>query len=242
MGRFCAKFWFIMKKKQHDDVMRWKPFPHYWPFVMGTTGHRWIFHKETIMRSFEAFFVVSLNRFLTVEHTIELSVIWHDMKLTVLGVIVMKLKIDIWPNSIQFVTLWTLQIMKNIYHVEIATNKGIFIWSVSNKFRRNLNQCWMVLRGFLKLFLKYWLTPNWHFKTILIRCGPLCHWNGNVIILMKFSSLAAREVVKMTTYSATSDENFIKMITFPFQCSIHYTFQFCCIWMTNMIGMTVTCH
>ena len=40
------------------------------------------------------------------------------------------------------------------------------------------------------------------------------HWNGKVVILMKFSSLAA---VKMTTSSAASDENFIDMTTFPFQ-------------------------
>ena len=35
---------------------------------------------------------------------------------------------------------------------------------------------------------------------------------------MKFSSLTALEVVKMTTSSAASDENFIKMTTFSFQC------------------------
>ena len=34
---------------------------------------------------------------------------------------------------------------------------------------------------------------------------------------MKFSSLAALKVVKMTTSSAASDENFVKMTTFPFQ-------------------------
>ena len=45
------------------------------------------------------------------------------------------------------------------------------------------------------------------------------HWNGSVIILMKFSSLAALEVVKMTTSSAASDENFIKM-TFSFHFSV----------------------
>ena len=43
------------------------------------------------------------------------------------------------------------------------------------------------------------------------------HWNGNVIILMKFLLLAELEFVKMTTSSAASDENFIKM-TFPSQC------------------------
>ena len=44
------------------------------------------------------------------------------------------------------------------------------------------------------------------------------HWNENVVILTKFSSLAALEVVILTTFSAASDENFIKMKTFPFQC------------------------
>ena len=34
---------------------------------------------------------------------------------------------------------------------------------------------------------------------------------------MKFSSLAALKVVKMTTSSAASDENFVKMTTFSFQ-------------------------
>ena len=44
------------------------------------------------------------------------------------------------------------------------------------------------------------------------------HWNENVIILMKSSSLAAPKVVKMTTFGAASDETFIKMMTFSFQC------------------------
>ena len=33
------------------------------------------------------------------------------------------------------------------------------------------------------------------------------HWNENVIILTKFSSLAALEVVEMTTSNAASDES-----------------------------------
>ena len=36
---------------------------------------------------------------------------------------------------------------------------------------------------------------------------------------MKSSSLAAPKVVKMTTFGAASDETFIKMMTFSFQCS-----------------------
>ena len=48
------------------------------------------------------------------------------------------------------------------------------------------------------------------------------HWNKNVVILTKFSSLAALEVVTLTTSSAASDDNFIKMKTFPFLCGTEY--------------------
>ena len=46
-----------------------------------------------------------------------------------------------------------------------------------------------------------------------------CHanWNGNVIILIKFSSLATPKVVRMTTFGAAIDENFVKMTAFPIQ-------------------------
>ena len=40
---------------------------------------------------------------------------------------------------------------------------------------------------------------------------------------MKFSSLAALEVVILTTSSAASDENFIKMMTFSFQWYMNFT-------------------
>ena len=53
---------------------------------------------------------------------------------------------------------------------------------------------------------------SWHSLRLL-------HWNKNVVILTKFSSLAALEVVILTTSSAASDEHFIKMKTFPFQCT-----------------------
>ena len=44
------------------------------------------------------------------------------------------------------------------------------------------------------------------------------HWNGNAITLVKFSSLAAAKVVKMTIFNAFSNENFI-IITFAFSVS-----------------------
>ena len=49
------------------------------------------------------------------------------------------------------------------------------------------------------------------------RIGPI-YWNVYVINLTNFSSLAAPEVVNMTSSCAASDENFIKMATFIFQC------------------------
>ena len=52
----------------------------------------------------------------------------------------------------------------------------------------------------------------------MIQFSVAIHWNKNVVILTKFSSLAALEVVILTTSSAASDEHFIKMKTFPFQC------------------------
>ena len=38
------------------------------------------------------------------------------------------------------------------------------------------------------------------------------------VILTKFQSLAGLEVIILTTSSAASDGNFIKMMTFQFQC------------------------
>ena len=67
----------------------------------------------------------------------------------------------------------------------------------------------------------------WHDKGWLQNQGNRCQWNwldyqhdhgnGDVFILTKFSSLAALKVVKMTTFSAASGENFVKMKTYPFQ-------------------------
>ena len=67
----------------------------------------------------------------------------------------------------------------------------------------------------------YFISAHSHIVWVLqfcdcTRCNN-CHWNENVVVLMKSSSLAALKVVKMTTFSAASDENFIKMTTFPFQ-------------------------
>ena len=50
--------------------------------------------------------------------------------------------------------------------------------------------------------------------TITVICIS-ARWNGYVVILQKFSSVAVLEVVKVTTSIGTGDENFIKITTFP---------------------------
>ena len=54
-------------------------------------------------------------------------------------------------------------------------------------------------------------TENIVFNIALTNWKSAIHWNGNVIILTKFSSLAALEVVILTTSSAANDENFIQI-------------------------------
>ena len=54
------------------------------------------------------------------------------------------------------------------------------------------------------------------------------HWNENVIILMKVSSLAAPKVVILTTFGAASDEDFIKMKTFSFQWTHNWPGMYPC--------------
>ena len=55
------------------DVMTWKHFPRYWPFVM-RIHHLWTKASNT---GSEVLFNVSLNG--TIEQTVELSVIWDAM-------------------------------------------------------------------------------------------------------------------------------------------------------------------
>ena len=50
----------------HNDVIKWKHFTHYWPFVRGI--HRWPVnsqHKWPVTRNFDVFFDVRLDRWLS---------------------------------------------------------------------------------------------------------------------------------------------------------------------------------
>ena len=56
--------WTEQSRKSHthyDDVMTWKQFPHYWPFMMGTTSRRWFtLHNSPVRQRFDVVFVVIL--------------------------------------------------------------------------------------------------------------------------------------------------------------------------------------
>ena len=46
-----------------DDVIKWKHFPRYWPFVREFIGHRWIPRtQKPVTRSFDIFFDLRLNK------------------------------------------------------------------------------------------------------------------------------------------------------------------------------------
>ena len=62
----------------HDDVIKWKHFPHYWPFIRGI--HRWrgFPSQRTVTRSFNVFFDLRLNKHLSI---IQTPVIWDAIAL-----------------------------------------------------------------------------------------------------------------------------------------------------------------
>ena len=54
---------------EHDDVRTRKRFPHYWPFVRGFTGHRWIPSQRASNAKFYCTIAVNLNKLL-IKHSI----------------------------------------------------------------------------------------------------------------------------------------------------------------------------
>ena len=61
---------------RHEDVIKWKRFPCYWPFVSGV--HRWPVDSLT-KGQWRGALMLRLNK--TVEQTIETPVIWDDIAL-----------------------------------------------------------------------------------------------------------------------------------------------------------------
>ena len=46
------------KLSMHDDVIKWKHFPRYWPLCREFTGPRWIPHKKASDAEFWSFFLI----------------------------------------------------------------------------------------------------------------------------------------------------------------------------------------
>ena len=46
---------------RHDDVIKWKHFPRYWPFVRGIHRSRWIPAQRPVTRSFDVYFDLRPN-------------------------------------------------------------------------------------------------------------------------------------------------------------------------------------
>ena len=63
----------------HDDVMKWKHFPRYWPFVWESSGHRWILLAKA--RDGELWCFLWSAHEQTFEQTIETLVIWDAVAL-----------------------------------------------------------------------------------------------------------------------------------------------------------------
>ena len=63
----------------HDDVIKWKHFPRYWPFVREPTGHRWI--PMTKASDVELWYFLWSAREQTFEQTIDTPVIWDAIPL-----------------------------------------------------------------------------------------------------------------------------------------------------------------
>ena len=46
----------------HDDVIKWKHFPRYWPLWGESIGHRWILSQRAVARSCDVFFDLHPNK------------------------------------------------------------------------------------------------------------------------------------------------------------------------------------
>ena len=65
----------------HNDIIKWKHFPCYWPFVRGTTGHWWIPLTQASDTELWCFLWSVPEQ--TVEQTIKTSAIWDTIVLII---------------------------------------------------------------------------------------------------------------------------------------------------------------
>ena len=57
--KFVQHNWLLWN---HDDVIKWKHFPLYWPFARETTGRRWIPSQRPVAPSFDVSFDLRLYK------------------------------------------------------------------------------------------------------------------------------------------------------------------------------------
>ena len=57
---FCPSY--TMYKSDHDDVIKWKHFPHHWPLCGEFTGPGEFPAQRPVMRNFDVFFDLRLNK------------------------------------------------------------------------------------------------------------------------------------------------------------------------------------
>ena len=55
----------VSNDRLHDDVIKWKQFPRYWPFVRRIHRSQWIPAQRPVTRSFDVFFDLRLNKWLS---------------------------------------------------------------------------------------------------------------------------------------------------------------------------------
>ena len=54
--------WKRARLSEHDDVIKWKHFPRYWPFVRGSPVNGEFPAQRTVTRNFDVFFDLRLNK------------------------------------------------------------------------------------------------------------------------------------------------------------------------------------
>ena len=86
----------------HDDVIKWKHFPRYWPFVRGIHRPRWIPAQRPVTRRFDVFFDLRLNKRLSKQNRHAGDLRRHrthyDVIVMVVGLFILHLIIT-WTNA-----------------------------------------------------------------------------------------------------------------------------------------------
>ena len=229
-------------QQQLDDVIKWKHFPRYWPFVRGI--HRWpvnsphkgqwrgalMFslicawtnswanngHASDLRRHRAHYEVISMKTILN--NFMSINCEFHK---------VMKYTAN-WESSWcqlcpqlvapEVVVLWQPTLSP-------VTTKWVS-WQFNSRFSKYcldcfhkrclFNTCFQSVepaKWIQDIFSTNIVVRNMWWVLFILCCTEI----KNTAILTKFSTLGTTEVAKMRTSGATSDENFVKMTTFVFR-------------------------